>query len=54
MDETGETPDWRTHGVRIVRSHELDLNTPQTTGMTRAAAITHARTGAKKLNWKEG
>ena len=41
--------DWRTHGVRIVRSDELDLNTPQTAGMTRAAAITHARTGASKL-----
>ena len=41
--------DWRTHGVRIVRGDELDLNTPQTTGMTRAAAITHARTGASKL-----
>jgi uncharacterized RmlC-like cupin family protein len=48
-DETGATPDWRTNGVRIVRSTELDLNTPQTPGMTRAAAITHARTGARKL-----
>jgi uncharacterized RmlC-like cupin family protein len=37
--------DWRTHGVRIVKSSELDLNTPQTPGMTRAAAITHARAG---------
>jgi uncharacterized RmlC-like cupin family protein len=42
-------PDWRTHGVRIVRSDELDLNTPQTPGMTRGAAITHARAGAEKL-----
>lgn len=42
-------PDWRTHGVRIVHAGELDLNTPQTMGMTRAAAITHARTGASKL-----
>jgi uncharacterized RmlC-like cupin family protein len=42
-------PDWRTHGVRIVHSNELDLNTPQTQGMTRAAAITHARAGAEKL-----
>lgn len=41
--------DWRTHGVRIVRGDELDLNTPQTPGMTRAAAITHARTGASKI-----
>ncbi len=41
--------DWREHGIRIVRSNELDLNTPQTPGMTRAAAITHARAGANKL-----
>src|SRR6476469_790446 len=40
---------WRDHGVRIVSSASLDLNTPQTPGMTRAAAITHARTGASKL-----
>ena len=33
----------------MVRSNELDLNTPQTPGMTRAAAITHARAGASKL-----
>ena len=42
-------PDWKAEGVRIVRAGELDSNTPQTTGMTRAAAITHARTGANKL-----
>lgn len=41
--------DWKTNGVRIVHAHELDLNTPQTPGMTRAAAITHATTGASKL-----
>jgi uncharacterized RmlC-like cupin family protein len=41
--------DWAQHGVKIVRSNELDLNTPQTSGMTRAAAITHARTGASRL-----
>jgi uncharacterized RmlC-like cupin family protein len=41
--------DWRSHGVRIVRSGELDTNTPQTEGMTRAAAITAARAGAEKL-----
>jgi uncharacterized RmlC-like cupin family protein len=40
---------WREHGVRIVRGTELDLNTAQTPGMTRAAAITHAKAGAKKL-----
>ena len=41
--------DWSRHGVRIVRAGELDSNTPQTQGMTRAAAITQARTGASKL-----
>jgi uncharacterized RmlC-like cupin family protein len=40
---------WRDHGVKIVPGSALDLNTPQTPGMTRAAAITHARTGANKL-----
>lgn len=40
---------WREHGVRIVRGTELDLNTAQTPGMTRAAAITHAKAGANKL-----
>ena len=40
---------WKEHGVKIVRAHELDPNTPQTPGMSRAAAITHARTGATKL-----
>jgi uncharacterized RmlC-like cupin family protein len=41
--------DWREHGVKIVRADQLDPNTPQTPGMNRAAAITHARTGANKL-----
>lgn len=40
---------WRDHGVKIIPSAQLDLNTPQTPGMRRAAAITHARTGATKL-----
>ncbi len=43
------TPDWKAHGIRVVRAGELDTNTPQTPGMSRAAAITHARTGASKL-----
>ena len=41
--------DWREHGVKIIRADQLDPNTPQTPGMNRAAAITHARTGASKL-----
>ena len=44
-----DTPDWRENGVRIVRSGELDRNTPQSPGMTRAAAINHAKAGANKL-----
>ncbi len=36
-------------GLRIVRSGELDSNTPQTAGMTRAEAISYARVGAQKL-----
>ena len=42
-------PDWRLHGVRVVRSGELDTNTPQTPGMNRAAAINFAKAGAQKL-----
>jgi uncharacterized RmlC-like cupin family protein len=41
--------DWRNHGVKIIPGDQLDSNTPQTPGMSRAAAITHARTGASKL-----
>jgi len=44
-----DKPDWKQHGIRIVRSGELDSNTPQTPGMTRAEAISHARVGAQKL-----
>ena len=35
----GAQRDWRQHGVRVVTSERLDFNTPQTPGMTRAAAI---------------
>jgi len=41
--------DWKRHGIRIVRAGELNSNTPQTPGMTRAAAINHASAGANKL-----
>ena len=44
-----QATDWRENGVRIVRSDDLDSNTPQTPGMTRAAAINHAKAGANKL-----
>ena len=41
--------DWRDCGVRVVTGDRLDLNTPQTPGMTRAAAINRASAGAEKL-----
>ncbi len=44
-----EDPDWRTAGVRVVKAGTLDTSTPQTPGMSRAAAITRARVGAEKL-----
>lgn len=40
---------WRSNGVRVVRSGELDSNTAQTLGMDRRAAVTTERTGAVKL-----
>ncbi|WP_297701261.1 cupin domain-containing protein [Mycobacterium sp.] len=43
------TPNWRTQGVRVIPGTALDTNTPQTPGMTRAAAVTHDRTGSEKL-----
>jgi uncharacterized RmlC-like cupin family protein len=42
-------PNWRDNGVRIIHSNQLDPNTPQTPGMTRAAAINRAMAGANKL-----
>src|SRR5271166_6356296 len=48
MDDRNQAR-WRLDGVRVVHSNELDINTPQTAGMSRAAAITHARAGAEKL-----
>lgn len=44
-----DTSNWRENGIRIIRNGELDLNTPQTSGMTRAEAISHAKVGAQKL-----
>src|SRR5882724_128490 len=49
MSAGEDKPNWKEHGVRIVHADELDTNTPQTPGMNRAAAITHARAGAQKL-----
>ena len=47
--DENEQPDWKHHGLRIIRSGELDAYTPQTPGMTRAEAISHAKVGAQKL-----
>ncbi len=41
--------DWKLHGVKVIPGDQLDVNTAQTPGMNRAAAITLARTGAQKL-----
>jgi len=49
MTEGLTQPDWKNNGVRVIHANELDVNTPQTPGMSRAAAITHASAGARKL-----
>jgi uncharacterized RmlC-like cupin family protein len=46
---SSHTHDWKEHGIRIIRNGELDADTPQTSGMTRAEAISHAKVGAQKL-----
>jgi uncharacterized RmlC-like cupin family protein len=40
---------WKFDGVRVVRGCDVDPNTPQTPGMNRAAAITTATAGARKI-----
>jgi uncharacterized RmlC-like cupin family protein len=49
MTEPTDRADWKTNGVRVIRGDQLDLNTAQTPGMERAAAINLARAGARKL-----
>ncbi|HEX3351575.1 MAG TPA: cupin domain-containing protein [Terriglobales bacterium] len=44
-----EKADWKNHGLRIIRNGDLNSNTPQTPGMSRAEAISHATAGAQKL-----
>ena len=41
--------DWKTHGVKVIPGDQLDPNTAQTPGMSRAAAINLARVGAQKI-----
>ncbi len=41
--------DWKHHGVKVIPGDQLDPNTPQTPGMSRAAAVNRARAGAEKI-----
>jgi uncharacterized RmlC-like cupin family protein len=41
--------DWRDNGVRVIPADSLDINTAQTPGMNRAAAINFARVGAQRI-----
>ena len=45
----GSGSDWRDNGVKVIPGDQLDANTAQTPGMTRAAAINRARAGAEKI-----
>ena len=49
MTSSAKPRDWRNDGVKVVPGTSLDPNTPQTPGMSRAAAINFARVGAAKL-----
>ncbi|MGE3303953.1 MAG: cupin domain-containing protein [Hyphomonadaceae bacterium] len=40
---------WKHSGVRVIPGDQLDVNTAQTPGMNRAAAINYARVGAEAL-----
>lgn len=49
MTGSGSAGDWKTNGVKVIPADQLDLNTAQTPGMERAAAVNLARAGAQKL-----
>ena len=49
MSENPPSDGWKHSGVRVVPGDQLDSNTAQTPGMSRAAAIDFARVGARKL-----
>ena len=53
-DSTSDNGKWRYDGVKVVSGQHLDVNTPQTEGMNRAAAINHATAGAEKLVGRNG
>ncbi len=44
-----ESNDWLDNGVKVISGEHLDMNTLQTPGMNRAAAIDLATAGAQKL-----
>ena len=46
---TDELKDWRTQGVKVISGKHLDINTAQSPGMNRAAAVNYATAGAQKL-----
>ena len=46
---TDHEDNWKSNGVRVIPGDSLDRNTPQSPGMTRAAAINYARVGAQKI-----
>jgi uncharacterized RmlC-like cupin family protein len=48
-DHSGAPIDWKHNGVRVIPGSQLDANTAQTPGMSRAAAINFARVGAQKI-----
>jgi uncharacterized RmlC-like cupin family protein len=47
--DNGGPVDWKLHGVKVIPGDQLDANTAQTPGMSRAAAINFARVGAQKI-----
>ena len=47
--DSSPVPKWKHNGVAVVPADSLDSNTPQTPGMSRAAAIDFARVGAQRL-----
>jgi uncharacterized RmlC-like cupin family protein len=49
MAEPSSPIDWKTKGVKVIPGDQLDVDTAQTPGMDRAAAINLARVGAQKL-----
>jgi uncharacterized RmlC-like cupin family protein len=48
-EKSSSAIDWKHNGVRVIHADQLDPNTAQTPGMSRAAAINFARVGAQKI-----